>query len=162
MGLSLTMATNSRAFGELGKIIAAAGRVASGELIGKSARAFGDESHRLARETTAAGKNPMGRAWKPKRDGSGRALKGVETQLQLVVWKGGFKLHVPGKPWLVFHQRGAKSRKAGSESQHLFGRRKTGKWKLPKRSMLPRSSLPKPWRERVIARLQSEWYRTWR
>ncbi len=141
------MASNAKAFGELGKLIAAAGRVANGDLARSIVKATAAESLALAKEATAAGRNPMGRAWKKTK--SGRApLANVTGALQLVVTATGFKINAPSKPWLGFHQKGTKSKK-------------TGKRVLPKRNMLPLKAVPPKWRDRIVARLQAEWSKAW-
>ncbi len=127
----------------LEKIISATGRIASEELVRNSVQAFADETHRLAVEGAQAGKNPQGRTWKKLKTG-GVALRSYAGRMRLKIRaKRGFEIRVADKVSLI-HQRGAK--KQGT------------KWKLPARRILPKKAMPKPWADRVTARLNTEWF----
>ena len=127
---------------QLEKIIAGAGRVASGALIQKSVKTFGSVSYELARRGAAAGTNPQGRRWKPLKRG-GRALAGAAGSLSLKTRRTGFTIESSHSK-LRFHQYGA--------------RRRGTKWKLPARRILPKKSLPKQWREPIVEKLREEWF----
>ncbi len=143
------MAGNAKAFGELGKIIAAAGRVASGETVKSSVRVMGAAIFKLNRESIAAGKNAGGGAWKKRADGTRPTFRGAKLAIRETAQ--GFTLVLPAL--YKFHQAGAfrPPKRTGGKG-----------WRLPKRRLVPaRRRLAKAWREVVVAALNAEWSRTW-
>jgi hypothetical protein len=144
------VAGNAKAFGELGKIITAAGRVASGETVKSSVRVMGATVFNLTRASIAAGKNAGGGAWKKRADGTRPVFRGARLAIRETAQ--GFTLVLP--PLYKFHQAGAyrPSKTPGGKG-----------WRLPKRRLVPaRRRLAKAWRVVVVAALNAEWSRTWR
>jgi len=128
---------------KLDKILRASGRIVSKELLRRSARAFGETTFRLAKQGAQEGKNPFGRRWRRLKKTRGIALRSVAGSLRLRVRSIGFDVQT-SKPWARYQNFGASKRGT--------------KWRLPKRGILPKKSLPKPWREAVVSKLEAEWY----
>lgn len=128
---------------KLDKIIRASGRIVSKELLRKSARVFGETTLRLARQGAEEGKNPAGRRWRRLKKTRGIALRGLAGTLRLRVRSLGFDVQT-SKPWARYQNFGAAKRGT--------------KWRLPKRGILPKKSLPRPWRDEVTSKLDAAWY----
>lgn len=149
-------------FSKLDRLIKSAARAASG-VVGRNAlKAMGKVSHDLAVQGAAAAKNPMGRPWKKLKRG-GTALRQMAGSLSLRVALTQFRI-ASKYPWAGFHQRGAKAaRKSGPLPPRGVKGASLSKtrWKLPKRSILPKKALPKPWKEPVYEAAANAWRRNW-
>lgn len=149
-------------FGKLDKLIKAAARVAQGAVGREALKAMGKVSFDLAVQGAQAGKNPAGRAWKPLKRG-GTALRMMAGSLSLRVGLAQFRI-ASRYPWAGFHQRGAKARRKtgplppkGVRGASLSSSR----FRLPKRAVLPKRSLPKPWKDPVYEAAANAWKRNW-
>lgn len=150
-------------FGQLARVIRSATRVAQGVVGHKAIRAMGDTTHKLAVDGARAARNAAGRAWKPLKKGGGRALRMMAGSLGLKVGLSQFRVR-SRYPWAGFHNKGAQAaRKAGPLPPKGIKGASLAKtrWRLPKRSILPKKSLPKQWKEPVYAAAAAAWNRNW-
>lgn len=146
-------------FGKLDRLIKKVAETAAGAVNRRAAKSMGQVSLDLAKQGASAGRNPMGRRWKPRKKG-GLALRTMTASLSLRV--DGVRFVVAsGIPWAGFHQRGAKSRLRSGPLRPNEKRSAASKWKLPKRSILPKKSLPKPWREPVYRAAREAFEQQW-
>ncbi len=131
-------------FRKLAKIVTAAGRVASKELVEKSLETLADVTYDLNNATLAAGTSPSGRRWKPTKKGDA-PLSGARGRLRLKKGRGSFEFVLPS-PY-KFHQGGSFR----------------GTYSIPARALLVarRRQIPKKWRASVMKRLDAEWFRQW-
>lgn len=149
-------------FGKLAGLIKSAARVAQGVVARDALKAMASVSMDLAVQGAQQAKNPQGRAWKPLKKG-GTALRMMAGSLSLRVSLTRFRI-ASRYPWAGFHQRGAKAkRKTGPLPPKGVKSASLSKtvWKLPRRGILPKRSLPKPWKEPVYAAAASAWKRNW-
>jgi hypothetical protein len=146
---------------EIGKIIAAAQRASlKNQFLAKATKGMADAALGVAEQNAQAGKNVQGRPWKRLKKGGGVALRWMASSLGVEVRDVQFEVK-SDKPWAGYHQKGAKARAV--EGPALPGKkRQTGRWRLPRRTVLPKRGMPKPWRAKLAIAMNGVWYANWK
>lgn len=108
-----------------------------------------------------AGRDPYGRAWRLKANGTVSRLRktgrGRRSILVSPASGAGIKITV-GILYMIYHQFGGKSHLRGHKRHPDFGRdkdRSGGRNRPPKRSYLPFDRMPSTWAEIILKRLES-------
>lgn len=131
----------------------------SPQLLREIAAKLGAKGVELAAEGVSAHRSPTGRAWKARKKDGGTASSAIAGSFALAVQGQGFTV-AASAPWALYHQFGAKKKPGllrmivGRVLRKLKVKRvriDRPKWRLAKRAMLPKRSVPKPWAEPFVA-----------
>lgn len=176
------MARGAKAFAKLDNIISKIHKLSSGEFQKGALGDVAEVMYDLAEDGIAAGRNPLGRAWRklsPRTRNKGLPLHLAASSLSKSIAATLAKL-VVDFPHANAQQRGASRpltdaktgkalnavqmrllRKGEAKSLIRSGALKRG-WKLPARSMLPKGGkLPPKWRDAIEARMRQRFGELW-